>query len=165
MTVVYLRPMHPLRPLGLAVSTRLSDPIDVVAEFVDLPWHRVRPEDASLLEAAHRAASALIECADLFRRIGDPLRASASPAFISEARAAEVALAEVIVMPWPEMPEGSRRQALAAYADVAMGLEMLASGSVPRPDVPSFLTNLTKAIASIPDHRITWDFGSLPRFA
>jgi hypothetical protein len=152
----------PLAPLGLAVSLWLNDAKTLLAMLRAIPVQWVTPEDRGLFDAACRAATALAQAAILFEQPGDPLRAVIDPAFVSEARAASAALMEVVAMPWPAMPTEDHRQAEAAYRDFAAGMELLAEGRVPRPDVNNCLTNLTKVIGTIPGHRIAWTFDTLP---
>jgi hypothetical protein len=150
----------PLAPLGL-VSLRLNNPRDLLSVF---PSQWVLPEDRDLFDAAMRAATALARAAILFESDHTPLHAVANSAFVSEARAASAALMEVVGMPWPGIYDLDRAMPEAAYRDIAAGLELLADGMVPQPDVNNFLTNLTEAIATIPGRRITWTFAELPDF-
>lgn len=156
---------HPLRPLALAVSTRLNNPDDLLTELKGLPWPKDR---GPLALEVMRAAIALAEAARCFSTQPDPRETVASPEFMRLAYEAVASLRAVIAIPdWQGVIDPERGLAEAAYSDFACGLEYLCGVRVIRPDVRNLLTNVTKALGSFRMDRprpSRWSFDTLPRF-
>ncbi|ANY85497.1 hypothetical protein BB934_45595 (plasmid) [Microvirga ossetica] len=160
-----MRRIHPFRPLGLAVSLELNDPPALLAELRKLAAAQAGKASSGLFRDAYKAAHFLAQAASLFEEPRYPKAAVKAPEFVRAAQEAARHLRAVVAQPWPDVTPEGREKAAAAYEDFAAGLELMAAGTVVRPDWNNFLTNIGKAIGTIPGRRFTWRFDTLPGFA